>query len=57
MKYKWCCKQKNGSETPQVFLNHKLKDKIPLNMARAHAEPFKTVAHKKTREALQAFPR
>ena len=48
---------KNGSETPQVFLNHKLKDKIPLNMARAHAEPFKTVAHKKTREAPQAFPR
>ena len=29
---------KNGSETPQVFLNHKLKDEIPLNMARAHAE-------------------
>ena len=29
---------KNGSETPQAFLNHKLKDKIPLNMARAHAE-------------------
>ena len=29
---------KNGSETPQVFLNHKFKSKIPLNMARAHAE-------------------
>ena len=28
---------KNGSETPQVFLNHKLKDKIPLNMAGAYA--------------------
>ncbi len=23
---------KNGSETPQVFLNHKLKDKIPLHI-------------------------
>ena len=29
---------KNGSETPQAFLNHKLKDKNPLNMAGAHAE-------------------
>ena len=29
---------KNGSETPQVLLNHKFKSKIPLNMARAHAE-------------------
>ncbi len=29
---------KNGSETPQAFLNHKFKSKIPLNMAGAHAE-------------------
>ena len=29
---------KNGSETPQEFLNHKLKNKIQLNMVRAHAE-------------------
>ena len=28
----------NGSETPQVFLNHKFKDKIPLNMAKSHTE-------------------
>ena len=29
---------RNGSETPQVFLDHKFKSKMPLNMARAHAE-------------------
>ena len=34
---------KNGSETPQVLLNHKFKSKMPLNMARAHAGPFQIV--------------
>lgn len=29
---------KNESETLQVFLIHKFKSKMPLNMARAHAE-------------------
>ena len=47
---------KNGSETPQVLLNHKFKSKIPLNMARVYAEAI-TAAYKKTREAPQAFPR